>query len=225
MLTLVVKKIKEVQRNVIVVNIDFLHSDFQIAIDQAKKKSQFTMDAGQDGVDRDAILKYNRQLMGIIAEIACKKYLERVLEKNEVLDWEVIRYDDVRTDGFRSPNNEYDIKISNGEVEYFIESRSSITHDREFYIGLKQFDIIGPYTSVAKSNEDYNDIYLRPLYQYIDFKNIQYDAINFEEYLKIGKVKLYLVAGCLKEDMINSEVEKSMNQGKTNYKVVPIKEA
>ncbi len=144
--------------------IDFDSEDYSAAVSQARQKSQHTMAASQNGMTRPQITKYNMQLMGIIAEIACKEYLEKIIRDiKSTNSWKVLRYDEIRTDEFKSPENEYDLKIqqvAEPEEEIYVESRSSITYDRSFQEGLEKYDIIGPYTSIAKSSEDDNDIYL-----------------------------------------------------------------
>lgn len=73
------------------------------ALDQSKKKAQHSMDQGQDGQTRDKNLKIQRQLMGTLAEIAIAELLQNALIKNSLSDaWEIVRYDDVRTDNFES---------------------------------------------------------------------------------------------------------------------------
>jgi HEPN domain-containing protein len=211
---------------VIKAQIDFNSEQYNIAVQQAERKSQFTMDASQSGANRDKVIKYNMQLMGILAEIGCKVYLEKIINDNNLSDvWKVIRYDDVRVDGFQSPENEYDLKlnkIEESEEDLYVESRSSITHNRSFDVGLATFDIIGPYISIAKSSEEANDIYLRPLYQYIDYEKNDYSKDKFEILLKEGKIILYLVAGCTKEELDEKGIIKSMGQGVNQYKVLPI---
>lgn len=205
--------------------IDFNSAIYLRAVEQAKLKSQYTMNASQAGQNRSAELKYMKQLMGTLAEIYTQEYLKEILEANQLEnDWYVIRYDDVRTDGFKSPANEYDIKVNKPDEssKFFVESRSSITYDRSFAVGLEGFDIIGPYASVAKGGEKLNDFYLRPLYEYLDFAKKDYDALNFESLLKAGKINLYIVAGTTKEFMTTKGYTKSMGQFGTQYRVVKI---
>lgn len=219
-------QLKEQPWRVIRAEIDFNSDQYGIAVEQASKKSQYTMGASQSGANRNQSVKYNMQLMGIVAEIACKQYLEKVVKDNELTHlWKVIRYDDVRTDDFKSPENEYDLKLNQvqeSEEDLYVESRSSITYDRSFQEGLENYDIIGPYTSIAKVGEEANDIYLRPLYEYVDYKNKDYSKENFEKLLKEGKIILYLVAGCTKEELDEKGIVKSMGQGASKYKVLPI---
>lgn len=210
--------------------VSFSPEEFERAHQQAAVKSQFTMAAGQDGKVRDDAVKFQKQLMGILAEIACQSFLELLFEHKEELKgkWEVFRYDDVRTDGFKSAKNEYDIRIrniNNNDVYHNVESRSSITHDRSFEAGLSGFDIIGAYTSKAKFSEGANYIYLRPLYRYLDFESKDYEELAFERLFIKKRIELYLVAGCTFEDMKNKGYSKSMNQSGTKYKAVKMSDA
>ena len=219
-------KLKNNTWQVLKATIDFESDDFKKAQNQAKEKSLYTMSYSQSGSSRSSEVKYNMQLMGIIAEMACEKYLSIVLKRRHLSsDWLVHRYDDVRTDEFKSPANEYDIKLQNvsePDVEYSVESRSSITYDRSFSEGLIAYDIIGPYSSDVKGGELPNSIYLRPLYSYINYEKGDYKKQNFESLLIDGLITLYLVAGCTHDELLNDCIIKSMGQGNTRYRVQPI---
>jgi hypothetical protein len=219
-------QLKDQPWRVIRAEIDFDSQQYTVAVEQASKKSQFTMGASQSGAYRSRVVKYNMQLMGIVAEIACKEYLEKIVKDNQASDlWKVVRYDDVRTDNFKSPENEYDLKLNQvqeSEEDLYVESRSSITFDRSFKEGLENYDIIGPYTSIAKVGEEANDLYLRPLFEYVNYQNKDYIKENFEKLLKESKIILYLVAGCTTEELEMKGIVKSMGQGASKYKVLPI---
>ncbi len=204
--------------------IDFNSQLYAKATSQSKQKSQFTMDASQSGKKRSPELKFQMQLMGILAEIYLQEYLIEIIAAGNLSGhWKVIRYDDIRTDGFKSPANEYDIKIQsvNG-TEYKVESRSSIAHNRNLKTAIEQFDIIGPYSSIAKSDEGLADFFIRPLYEFLPFASQKYLPGNFEKHLKAQEIKLHIVAGCTKKDMIEKGYNKSMNQSGTLYRVVKI---
>ncbi len=201
---------------------------FKKAQAHAKLKSAQTMNAAQDGRSRDAATKYQKQLMGMLAEMACVSFLQKlVTDKNLNQHWQVIRYDDVRTDLFKNPKDEFDIQIMNKttQQQFYIESRSSICHDRSMQDALQQFDIIGPYSSVAKRKENLNDFYLRPLFQYKKFAETKYEVLEFEQMFMAQQIELYLVAGCAKLDMQSRGKLKSMQQGKTKYLALPILQA
>jgi hypothetical protein len=204
---------------------DFKSDLYSKAVSQAQIKSQYTMTASQAGEARTPELKYQRQLMGILAEIYVQEYLREIVEHHKLTDsWDVIRYDDVRTDGFKSPEGEYDMVIISKDKSkvYKIESRSSIAYNRSFKRGLEEFDIIGPYSSIAKSAESYADYYLRPLYEFTSYQSQVYRPLNFENYLQNSQVNLYIVAGCTKKQMIEEGYSKSMGQGSTRYHVIEI---
>lgn len=198
---------------------------YQRAISQAYEKSKYTMSASQAGFARSLEEKFQMQLMGCLAEIYVQEFLIEFLQKNNLENqYYVLRYDDIRTDGFRSPLNEFDIIIFNKKTKcyYKVESRSSITHDRTIFRGIEDFDIIGPYSSIAKKSEEYTDIYLRPLYSYLNFKTEKYDKSKFKNYLASKQIDLYIVAGCFKEEMILKGYDKSMGQNQTTYRVIKI---
>ena len=203
----------------------FGEAELTHARQQAAQKARHTMPAGQDGQLRADGLKYQKQLMGILAEIACQEYLAQLLASTADLRecWDVRRYDDVRTDDFRSAQGEYDLRVQHRtrpDWACTVESRSSITHDRDFAAGLRQFDIIGPYSSSAKAGESDNALYLRPLYRYLDFADVPYQPLRFEALWLAGRVELYLVAGCTLADMHAKGYFKSMRQGGTQYRAV-----
>lgn len=205
--------------------IDFNSPFYSKATPQSKQKSQFTMVASQAGQYRSPELKFQMQLMGILAEIYAQEYLKEIIaSENLSADWVVIRYDDVRTDGFKSAANEYDIKIKSvkGTREFKVESRSSIARDRSLKTVIEQFDIIGPYSSVAKSTEGLADFFVRPLYEFIPFATTKYLPGNFEKHLKAEEIKLYIVAGCTKKNIIEKGYNKGMNQAGTLYRVIKI---
>jgi hypothetical protein len=206
-------------------NINFSGELLKKAEDQAEKKSKYTMPADQRGKYRNDNIKFQKQLMGTLAEIYVEQFLKEILRDFKLNQcWSIERYDDVRTDEFKSPENEYDIRIGHLEkdVNFLVESRSSICYDRSLVKGINQFDIIGPYTSDYKNFERANDIYIRPLYEYQDFKENSYHPLTFKESLKKGKINLYIVAGCSKKRLKEWGYDKNMGQGSTKYRVIKI---
>ncbi|MDP4284677.1 MAG: hypothetical protein Q8891_09645 [Bacteroidota bacterium] len=198
---------------------------FELAREQAKMKSKFTMSSSQSGIPRNDETKYQRQFMGSLAEIYVEAYLNELLtERNLKNHFLVQRYDNVRTDGFKSAINEYDLKIVNKKTrqDFTIESRSSIAYNRSIIKAIEQFDIIGPYSSTAKGNEKYNDFYIRPLYEVARKEQANYKANNFEKLVSSGAINLYIAGGCLKKDMLEKSYQKSMSQNNTLYTVVKI---
>ena len=70
-----------------------------LSIDHTSKKVINSMDQGQDGLIRTQDVKFQKQLMGTLAEKATAKFLELILEKNQMQeDWQTIIYDDVKKD-------------------------------------------------------------------------------------------------------------------------------
>ena len=209
--------------NIVRVNLDPKSDLISRAARQAKQKVKHTIQAGQDGAIRSNKLKLQNQFRGMIAEIYAVELFKTWLANSEFNNCEVIRYDDVRTDDFASPENEYDIKIQKNGQEVTIlkiESRSSLTYKRSLIKGINDLDIIGPYISQTKPKEDYVDYYIRPLYDNKD----EMKAEDFGEFLKKGLINLYFVAGCSKKAIIEKGIYKSMKQSTTKYRCLPIKQ-
>ena len=207
--------------NIVKVNLDPKSDLILRAARQAKQKVKHTIQAGQDGAIRSNKLKLQNQFRGMIAEIYALELFKSWLVNSELNNWEIIRYDDVRTDDFASPRNEYDIKIQKngqGATILKIESRSSLTYNRSLTEGINDLDINGPYISQAKAKENYVDYYIRPLYDNIQ----EMKAEEFSDFLKKDLINLYFVAGCSKQTMITKGKQKSMSQSGTTYKCLPI---
>lgn len=197
----------------------------QLAKEQAALKSKYTMPYSQAGILRDAETKYQRQFMGCLAEMYAELFLNECLQEWELdKKYFIRRHDNVRTDGFKSPVNEYDLELvhSGNGKSYKIECRSSVVHNRSLEKAVEQFDIIGPYTSSAKGGESYSHIYIRPLYEVIPGEQEKYQPNHFENLIARGFIHLYIAGGCFRKDMIEKGYQKSMKQGNTSYCVVKL---
>src|SRR5665647_1629453 len=49
-----------------------------------------------------------------------------------------------------------------------------------------------------------------------------YRANDFEKHIRAGSINLYITGGCTKKEMIEKGYQKSMQQNKTQYKVVKL---
>jgi len=203
--------------------VEFDSQELGYASKQASLKSKKTMEFSQAGTSRTANLKYQKQLQGILAEMAVKKYLDNLLVSKKLTDWIVERYDDVRTDNFESARNEYDIKIKSkvSSKEYYVESRSSLLSDRSLIEGLKTCHIIGAYNSVAKGSESMADYYVLPLFCF-DEKLGTFDEMLTEEYIKQNSLTLRLVAGCTEDMILKRNKINNLGQGGTSYMLLEI---
>lgn len=128
-------------------------------------KSQYTNNANQWGEERKLSLKIDRQLQGSLAEIAVQQLIQKLivsrLTKNfPDLTIKVLRYDEVRTDGFRFSKGEFDLKIIIENVEKTIEVRSSKIRNNCF----ESQKIIGKYNNNVKTFEKPNDYYIKPVF-------------------------------------------------------------
>lgn len=213
-------KAKQGDWNIVKVDLNSTKDLITRAARQAKQKAQHTIQAGQDGRTRTNILKIQNQFRGMIAEIYAVELIKSWLANSKLSNWEVIRYDDVRTDNFESPENEYDIKIQHNleNKVLTIESRSSVTYKRNLIQGINDLDIIGPYTSNAKPKETYVDYYIRPLYD--NTKEMR--AEEFSDFLKDGLIDLYFVAGCNKNALLERGIYKNLKQNSSKYRCLPI---
>jgi hypothetical protein len=192
---------------------------------QAALKSEFTNNSSQSNKKRTNNFKFQKQLQGIICEIISTEYLKMIFKSD--LEDIVVRHDDVRTDGFKSPKNEFDLKLKFDKVEFDIEVRSSISYKNEMkHETLQKFDVIGPYTNQVKKNEAYNDYYIRPILQLKKTGNYKIEDLDITELLLNDQFDFYITGGCTKDMMINNSHTKSMSQGSsTKYQVIPVLES
>ena len=191
------------------------------AFEQAVLKSQFTNNGNQNNQQRTGEQKFQKQLQGIISEMIVEDYLNRVFKKESGV---VIRYDDVRTDDFKSPKNEFDIKLKFKEKEFEIEVRSSLSYRTEMsYETLEYFDVLGPYVNKVKKNENYNDFYIRPILQLKNpDRNINIKNIDIMKGILNNEFDFYITGGCTKKMMSENSLIKSMGQNNTQYEHVPV---
>lgn len=202
--------------------------DIKEALHTSFLKSQFTMSSSQASQHRDEWVKLNRQFEGVLGELSVIKLLKKKLNDDRLKGWVISRYDDVRLDGYKSPEGEYDIRISNDKNNIDFEIRSSILY-RQPNVDEKimtNYDIIGPYVSQHKKNECSTDFYVRPLYvidkSITGISKSELDR-NFIFLFIQGKISLYLVAGCTREMMFSEvAIEKAMSQGSTKYRCLPM---
>lgn len=208
--------------------------DWDEAIYIAENKSKFTMNYSQNGMLRNDEIKFNNQLQGCLAEIALEQYLS-------LIGFEVVRYDKIRTDNFKSPKGEFDLKIilnkddlknkidilpeyltkkmqehdSNlNKIELLIESRSSKLFD---FTKIQDQPIIGKYSNQIKENEKDSDLFFKSLF-YIRDKNK-----SLMENLKI-KNSFIITGGCFLQDFKNYGYIGNLGQSNTKYHLLKIRE-
>ena len=199
-----------------------LNNCYKIAVEKAK----YTMDEGQDLEIREVKKKRINQFKGIIAETAIHIYLN----KRCCFPLKLVHRWDLERDSFSDASNEYDIKIDNGDMSYYIESRSSSSYQSPLNRFMAYYDIIGKYSNQRKNNERKSDMYIRPVFQYqnANMTKNQYEAAIYNTYTDISqnRLKLYLVASVGKEEMYGEKgYQKSMGQGTTQYQCIKIKDA
>lgn len=195
-------------------------------LEQSYLKSKHTNNENKNGDVRTISKKFDKQIEGILGEIAIEKYIEKICNKiNKELGVKIHRYDDIRTDSFKSPKGEYDIKIVINEEEIIIEARASINY--KFALTketLEYIDTLGTYINPKKSTEKKSDFYIRPLFQLKQpNENININDISILDYILDDKIELYLTGGCNTEMMFGSlSKEKTMGQSNTIYQTLAI---
>ncbi|WP_121616638.1 hypothetical protein [Virgibacillus halodenitrificans] len=195
--------------------------DIIFCMAMAKVKSGYTMNASQANLPREDYEKVSKAFNGILAEFVIHRFLLIVIGIRE----DHIKRFDLERDRFNYTRDEYDLKIFLNNVWYDIESRSSISYKTNLKEAFEKYHVIGPYFNEAKVSEDYNAIYLRPLYQYKDvrFRNKEELLDLMKDYYK-NRVDLYLMTGAFKEDFDKYGYQKDMGQNSTAYTVVNIRD-
>ncbi|EJR29583.1 MULTISPECIES: hypothetical protein [Bacillus cereus group] len=184
-----------------------------------KEKEKHTMSSSQDLTPREKNEKLTKLFQGIYAETYLHKFFELVLSSK---DFSILRWDLERS-SFKYSTDEYDLKIiKDSTTEYTVESRSSQNYKHSLKHGVENFDIIGPYVNSVKKKEDYNDFYLRPLFQYADYSKrtiVETNYSSFTDLLLKDSISLYIITGCHKEIMYSAPI-KNMGQ-RSKYKYIP----
>lgn len=130
------------------------------------------MNYNQNGEIRTQQTKFNNQLQGCLAEIGIQQYLTN-------LGFHVVRYDEIRTDNFKSPKGEFDLKIIlPNNQELFIESRSSKFYD---IYSMPDQPIIGKYQNQVKQHEKDNDLFFKSLFYIRDKNRSLLDNLNIKK--------------------------------------------
>jgi hypothetical protein len=205
--------------------IDINSEFFKKVKEQAKAKIHFSPNASQSSEHRTLEIKYQNQIRGGLAEAYAKLLIEEYASDNNI-KVEVIRYDDVLTATtgftFETIKGEYDIKVIMHTITKLVESRSSVSHNISLSEAIARYDTIGRYTSFTKPNEAFNDFYIRPLYEYLDYPLKNFYNHDFETLLKNNKIKLHFTGGADFNLMHSKGYNQSMGQGNTNYRVIKI---
>ncbi|MBF0897566.1 MAG: hypothetical protein HXK58_04650 [Campylobacter concisus] len=211
--------------NVLKVNFDF--NSILKSIVQSLIKSEYTMDANQNTSSRLRSKKFDKQLEGILGEIAVALYLKQFISCKEKggCPIDVIRYDDVRQDGFKSSKGEFDIKIVTKSLKEFkLEIRTSVNYKYPLNEDtLKKLDTICGYTNSKKQNESDSDFYIRPLFQVKNYdSNLDLDHIHILDMILDKKIELYIIGGVDQETILKKGKTKTMGQSNTEYNTVAI---
>lgn len=220
-------EIKLVNGKFIVLKVIFDKNSYLKGITQAYLKSNHTNNANQNGENRKRSKKFDKQIEGVLGEIAVLEYLKKFItvESKGGCALKLERHDDTRTDEFKSSKNEFDIKIINSNnKEFIIEARASLNYKTIFDENtLKTFDTIGKYKNPIKQFESDSDFYIRPLFQLKNpNKELNIKNISLLNMLLDNEVDLYLTGG-VSFDLINEKgYDTDFNQKNAKYKAIKI---
>lgn len=139
----------------------------------------------------------------------------------------VVRYDDVRQDGYERAEGEYDIRVllsrRNCHIDFSV--RSSLGIKGDIRNAINHLNIIGPYTNLVKTKEDWCDFYIQPIFQLkVPEPSLTAANIDFELYFERGLLDLYIVGGCPRAMMENSTKRSHLGQKDTKYRILGIKD-
>lgn len=194
---------------------EFIPSDFDIALVEAiaTKKSEYTNNNNQYDEGRTLAEKKNKQFEGCLAELAVAKFLVQIFNETPS---NIYIYDAERADFEYRAGEEYDIKVIKNNVEKKCEVRNSWSYKTNISDFCEKYDILGTYTHESKKTEEMSDFFFRPVLQLNQLSR----AIpkNSIELVKSKKVKLYIVAACDKQQMIDKGTYNQwMSKGQTKY--------
>lgn len=208
--------------------IEFDPYTIEFAKEQAKRKAEGTASASQNGQPRAHALKVCKQFSGCLSEIAVA-YLLGLIAAEEVASgrfMRVVRYDDIRTDGYASAAGEFDIRMLFPAKDEFLAFgvRSSVSFKQSLQNGISGLNIIGPYTNKVKRTEEPSDFYVQPIFQLKlpDEALKNSSEVDFCGLFDKGLIDLYLVGGCSKATMMSSTKTHSLGQPDTTYRLVGI---
>ena len=200
----------------------------ELAQEQAKRKSAHVHVDDPSGRSRSNRELFSQNFLGVVADLACAEVLRLFLKKYHVPAI-IIRYDDVRTDDFRNPD-EYDVKVACAGKELYVEVRSSTCCLIPYERMLREWQVLGPYASASKgSSEAGKHFYFRPLYHFSRTPTTKdYERADGAQHLLDGRLKLYLVGGA-SEELLRSngrqERGQQLKQSGANYWVLDILDA
>lgn len=143
----------------IVVQTDFTLADIQRAQHVADQKMQYINVHNPGGIRRSLEIIRNRITAGKLADAAVLELLTQAVARRN-LQLQIYEYDQVRTDGFRNPD-QYDLLITDSQSRNAeIEIRSSFSYrllpqDKI----VKKLSTYGWYTSANKAAEGHHGWY------------------------------------------------------------------
>ena len=208
-----------------VMQVEFDDTSIAYARAQAEAKARHTSAADQNGDARLFRQKMSKQFSGCLAEMAVERFLSLITDDESKLGLfaRVVRYDDVRTDGYETADNEFDIRIvfPKADCHVSVGVRSSMSFKEDLRAGVSRLNIIGPYTNSVKLHETPSDFYIQPIFQLkIPNPQAKVTDIDFLDDFTRGLIDLYIVGGCGNDKMAASKKIKSLGQPDTKYRLV-----
>lgn len=177
---------------------EYLPSDYDIILVKSisEEKAIHTNDENQDGIKRNINEKINKQFEGCLAELVAAKFLIQIFSESP----ENIDVYDYNRKNFQYTPEEYDIAIVKGTKKIRCEIRNSWSYKTSITDFCEKCDVIGKYTNEIKQQEELADFFIRPVLQLV---SLDYSIPkNTEELILNKKAKIYIVAACTKEEMI-----------------------
>lgn len=199
-----------------------------LALTQSYLKAEKVHKDSPSGRPRDPQEVLSVNYLGTLADIVCARLLESYFKKHNIKIG-VVRYDDVRKDEFKNPD-EYDIKLTALGRDHLVEVRSSVCQLLSLEEMIGKWHILGPYESSTKGGtETVKPFYLRPIYHLSTYeknkKSKEYKITKAREFLHNGELKLYFVGGAtsaLLEEKGRNEETYELKQNKANFRVLDI---
>lgn len=216
-----------------VCKVDFLDDQETLSrvVAQAQAKAPYTHLNNPSARRRTEQEVYNAQLLGTLADKACSELLRSYLDKYTSGRLTAERYDDVRTNEYKKPD-QFDARVTNPEknsVLAEVEIRSSVCNRIPLEPMVRTWHVLGWYVTQDKPAEKIRDFYMRPVYHYNLYGSDQaYQLRDAETHLMSGALDLYIVGGATPEILeSNGEVQRGfglLQEGAT-YQVVRIRDS
>lgn len=206
----------------------YAHDIFERAFSTAMYKSEHISIFDPSGTARSKDEVISQNFMGALADLVCYRLIGSYFKKNR-FNIDVVRYDDVRIDGFKN-HDQYDLKVVNAYKEEYVEVRSSVCVKMPLSSMVKKWHMLGPYSSSLKGDtEHFSKYYIRPVYHLDNWKeNIAENIYRRKDGMHLirnGAMSLYILGGATFDTFKGigwEENGETIKQNKANYLVINI---